>query len=106
MSRLGAGELIPLFVCAAFLAWTVVRLSRPIDSKWADIVYRGGVRYMGVVGAIVMSLGICSEIYQRGNQAPPFLGMLFVVLFVTPLCLWAGYWGGRTIASIRGVQKP
>jgi hypothetical protein len=98
---------IMLGLCAAFLIWTVVRLSRRrIDSEWADIVYRGGVRYMGVTGAVMMPVAFWFEIYWRDNQAPPFSGMLFIVLFTTPLCLWVGYWGGRMTASIRGVRKP
>ena len=100
-------QIIMLALSAGFLLWTVVRLSgRPIDSEWADIVYRAGVRYMGVTAAVGMPVAFWFEIYWRDNRVPQFFGMLIVILFTTPLSLWSGYWGGRMIASMRGVPKP
>ena len=91
-------------VWSAFIFVTVRTVWRPIAGRYRRLVYGIGVRQLGLVSWVSLSLALATEI-GREPGGPTFPVRLAFFAFVTfPLCLWVGFYGGRTIASALGVS--
>lgn len=101
---LGAAAVLALGV------WSWRRLWRhPVTDPYSRLVYRRGVRRFG--GLLFLVLTLVVPFLEPGAldaatvSSRRFWGdVLLRAVLNVPLCLWAGYWFGRTMAWALGVR--
>jgi hypothetical protein len=93
-----------------FGLWSWRRLWRhPITDAYTRLVYQRGVRRFGVLLFVVLTLVV--PFFEPGAldgatlASRRFWGDIVMRgVLNAPLCLWVGYWFGRTLAWTRGVR--
>ena len=92
-------------------AWTWRRLWRhPITDGYTIVVYRYGVRRLGLLLFVVMTFLV--PFFEADSPLGPsvasrrFWGdFVLRAMIGVPLWLWTGYWGGRAMAWVTGLRR-
>jgi hypothetical protein len=102
---IGLGALLAVALAGGVLTWR--RLWRSDSSRYGRLVYHYGVRWFGLLMWALTSLVLPQRVLEYHPGSSPVglsIAMLGSAVLSFPICLWGGYWWGRTMALIFGVR--
>lgn len=95
--------LAALFAALLLGTWSWSRLWRHDATTWDRLVYRYGVKYLGLWGGLLMAMVMADKVYSANLHYGQKLLIATVGFF--PIAPWIGYWWGRSIAELFGVRR-
>jgi hypothetical protein len=90
---------IVAFCWLTFCIWTVWKLRRP-RAQGLDRVYRFGVKALGLgTWGVITLLSVAIAYGVNPNHSLFYYGA-FLAFVLLPVCLWCGYFWGRTMSAL------